>query len=130
MCVFGLLLIDLVFDPMTLTFCQLTALAKVNSHAEFGFNSIKSLRFISLKSAMADRHTNRHSQTLKITGKLPTFVFSRYISKIQLRNSTTHIVFERLLHTWHVGEDVVEGGDIGNDGLLIWVRYVNIWTKK
>lgn len=41
-----------------------------------------------------------------------------------------HVGFNSILHVRHPWHGVVEGGHIGDDGLLIWLGHIHIWERE
>lgn len=43
-----------------------------------------------------------------------------------MRTRGTHVGFDTILDVWYPGHDIVHGGDVCDDGLLIWMGHVHI----
>lgn len=42
---------------------------------------------------------------------------------------TTHVGFDTILNVWYSGHDIVQRGDICDDGFLIRMGHINICKK-
>lgn len=38
----------------------------------------------------------------------------------------THIGFDAILSIWYPGHDIIQGGDVCDDGFLIWMGHIHI----
>lgn len=47
-----------------------------------------------------------------------------------VRMKNPHIGFDTILNIWNSGHDIIEGGDICNDGFLIWMRHIHICKER
>lgn len=47
-----------------------------------------------------------------------------------MRTRGTHVGFDAVLDVWYPGHDIVQGGDVCDDGLLIWMGHVHICRAR
>lgn len=46
------------------------------------------------------------------------------------KKKRTHIGFDAILNVWYPGHDIIQGGDICDDGLLIWMGNIHICKER
>ena len=50
--------------------------------------------------------------------------------EVAMRTRGTHVGFDTVLDVWYSGHDIVQGGDVRDDGLLIWMGHVHICRES
>lgn len=67
-----------------------------------------------------------HSERSKVN------LFRRCAKKreLMLRKGRTHVGFDTVLNIWYSGHDIIQGWDICDDGLLIWMGHIHICRNR